>query len=149
MFSALRLGQFYLMPKSYCIVCLKALSWGHSFFSLYTTPLSKAIQNHPGISFQVYADDTQLYVHLTHKNVASALDKLSHCLEDVKKWLSTNKLKLNPDKTEFIVFGSKSQREKLNHSFPVNILGNFISPTDAVRNLVLLMSRILSDSEDI
>ena len=73
-------------------------------------------------------------MHLTHKNVALALDKLSHCLEDVKRWLSTNKLKLNPFKTEFIVFGSKSQHEKLNHSFPVNILGNLISPTDVVRN---------------
>ena len=41
-------------------------------------------------------------MHLTHKNVASALDKLSRCLEDVKRWLSTNKLKLNPDKTKFI-----------------------------------------------
>ena len=87
---------------------------GPIFFSIYTTPLCKVIRNHPGISFQFYADDTQLYVHLTHKNVASALDKLSHCLEDVKRRLSTNKLKLNPDKTEFIVFGSKSQREKLN-----------------------------------
>ena len=108
---------------------------GPILFSLYTTPLSKVIQNNLGINFQFYADDTQLYVHLTHKNAASALDKLSRCLEDVKRWLSTNKLKLNPDKTEFIVFGSKSQREKLNHSFPVNILGNFISPVDAVRNL--------------
>ena len=108
---------------------------GPILFSLYTTPLSKVIQNHPGISFQFYADDTQLYVHLTHKNVASALDKLSHCLEDVKRWPSTNRLKLNPDKTEFIVFGSKSQHEKLNQSFQVNILGNLISPIDAVRNL--------------
>ena len=33
------------------------------------------------------------------------------------------------------MFVSKSQREKLNHSFPVNILGNLISPRDAVRNL--------------
>ena len=108
---------------------------GPIFFSLYTTPLTKVIRNHPGISFHFYTDDTQLYVHLTHKNVASALDKLSHCLDDVKRWLSTNKLKLNPDKTEFIVFGSKSQREKLDHSFPVNILSNLISPVDAVRNL--------------
>ena len=108
---------------------------GPILFSLYTTPLSKVIQNHPGISFQFYADDTQLYVHLTHKNAASALDELSCCLEDVKRWLFTNKLKLNPDKTEFIVFGSMSQHEKLNHSFPVNILGNLISPVDALRNL--------------
>ena len=40
---------------------------GPILFSLYTTPLSKVIQNHPGISFQFYADDTQLYVHLTLK----------------------------------------------------------------------------------
>ena len=106
---------------------------GTILFSLYSTPLSRVIQNHPGISF--YADDTQLYVNLTHKNVASALDKLSCCLEDIKRWLSTNKLKLNPDKTEFIVFSTKSHREKLNLSFPVNILANLMSPVDAVRNL--------------
>ena len=89
------------------------------------------MQNHPGISFHFYADDTQLYMHLTHKNVA--LDKLSDYLDDVKGWLSTNKLKLNPDKTKFIVFGSRSQHEKLNHSFPVNIRCNLILPVDAVR----------------
>ena len=86
---------------------------GPILFSLYTTPLSKVIQNHPGLSFRFYADDTQLYVHLTRKNDASALNKLSHCHENVKRWLSTNKLKLNPDKTEFIVFCSKSQRKNL------------------------------------
>ena len=107
---------------------------------------NKVIQNHPGISSQFYADDTQLYVHLTHKNVALALDKLSRCLEDVKRWLSSNKLKLNPDKMEFIVFGSKSQPEKLNHSFPVNILGNLISPVDAVRNLGVLFDSDFSFS---
>ena len=85
---------------------------GPVLFSLYTTLLSKVIPNPPGISFQFYVNDIQLYVHLTHKDVASALNKLSHCLEDVKRWLSANKLKLNPDKTEFIVFGSKSQHKK-------------------------------------
>ena len=58
---------------------------GPILFSLYTTPWSNVIQYYPGISFQFYADNTQLYVHLTHKNVASALDKLSHCLEDIKR----------------------------------------------------------------
>ena len=104
-------------------------------FSLYTTPISKVIRNHPGIGFHFYADDTQLYVHFIHKNVARAFDRLKRCLEDVKKWFSANQLKRNPDKTEFIVFGSKIQHEKLNKSFPVNILGNFLSPVGAFRNL--------------
>ena len=37
---------------------------GPILFSLYTNPL--IIQNHPGISFCFYADDTQLYVHFTY-----------------------------------------------------------------------------------
>ena len=141
--------KFYLSDRVQCIKIGSILSdakkllygvpqgcvLGPILFSLYTTPLSKVIQNHPGISFHFNADDTKLYVHLTHKNAASALDKLSRCLEDVRRWLSTNKLKLNADKTEFIVFDSKSQSEKLNHSFPAYILGNLISPVDAVRNL--------------
>ena len=67
--------------------------------------------------------------------MSHAFDRLERCLGDVKKWLSANKLKLNPDKTEFIGFGSKIHREKLNKSFPVNILGNFLSPVGVVRNL--------------
>ena len=73
---------------------------GPILFSLYTTPLSKVIQNHPGICFHFYADDTQL----THKHATLAFERLKNCLDDVRKWLSVNKLKLNPDKTEFILF---------------------------------------------
>ena len=57
------------------------------------------------------------------------------CLDYIKKWFPANKFKLNPDKTEFIIFGSKIQHEKLNKSFPVNILGNFLSPVGVLRNL--------------
>ena len=49
---------------------------GSILFSLHTTtPLSKVIQNYPGIGFNFYADDKQLYVHLTHKNVAHAFER--------------------------------------------------------------------------
>ena len=48
------------------------------------------------------------------------------------------KLKLNPGKTEFIVFGSVDKYKWLKNSFPVNILENCLSPTDVVRNLGVL-----------
>ena len=52
--------------------------------------------------------------------------------------MSENKLKLNPDKTEFIDFGAKDRNKWLSDSFPVNILGNCLSPTDVVCNLGVL-----------
>ena len=49
--------------------------------------------------------------------------------------MSTSKIKLNPDKTEFIVFGSKRQRDNLKACFPIAILGSPICPAESVKNL--------------
>ena len=108
---------------------------GPLLFSLYTSPLSILIGKHKGVNFHFYADDTQLYVHLSHRNASAAFDKLNRCLQDVKEWMSATKLKLNSHKSEFILFGSKKQRERLNACFPIDILGNPLHPTKSVRNL--------------
>ena len=99
---------------------------GPLLFSLYTTPLSKIIRLHPHIKFHFYADDTQLYIHLSHKHASAALARLNACLLGVQRWMSLSKLKLNPEKMEFIVFGSKSQRQKISSYFPVSIFGSLI-----------------------
>ena len=122
---------------------------GPLLFSLYTTPLSKIIRLHPHIKFHFYADDTQLYIHLYHKNASSALAKLNACLRDVQEWMSLSKLKLNPEKTEFIVFGSKAQHQKISSHFPVSILGSLLHPVDSVRNLGVWFDADFSFSEHI
>ena len=66
--------------------------------SLYTTPGSKIIGLHPDVNFHFYANDTQLYVHLSHKNTSAALAKQNVCLQDVQRWMALGKLKLNPSK---------------------------------------------------
>ena len=122
---------------------------GPLLFSLYTTPLTKIIHLHPHIKFHFYADDTQLYIHLSHKNASAALARLNACLLDVQRWMSLSKLKLNPEKTEFIVFGSKSQRQKLSSYFPVSIFGSLIHPVDSVRNLGVWFDAEFSFSEHV
>ena len=122
---------------------------GPLLFSMYTTPLSAVIRRHKGVGFHFYADDTQLYVHLSHKNASSAFEKLNRCLHDVKEWMSMSKLKLNPDKTEFIIFGSKVQREKLLQHFPVDILGNPLHPAEFVKNLGVWFDSNLSLSKHV
>ena len=104
-------------------------------FSLYITPIGLVIGQHKGVMFHCYADDTQVYIHLSQQNSSAAFEKLNRCLDDIKVWMSASKLKLSPDKTEFIVFGSKSQREKLKGYFPSTILGSPLYPAEWVKNL--------------
>ena len=73
-------------------------------------------------------------MHLSNKNASAAFKKSNRCLDDVKEFMSTIKLKLNPDKTEFIIFGSK-RRDKLEAYFPIDILGSPLCPVDSVKNL--------------
>ena len=63
--------------------------------------------------------------------------------------LAANKLKLNPDKTEFDVFGSKLQQAKLATFFPFNMLGNSLKPADVVRNLDVWFSADLTFSKHV
>ena len=58
---------------------------GPLLFSLYTSPFSTLIGKHKGVNFHFYAEDTQLYVHLSHMNASAAFDKLNRCLQDVKE----------------------------------------------------------------
>ena len=106
---------------------------GPVLFSLYTTPLSLIIGKQKGIKFHFYADDSQVYLHFSQKNVSAAFEQFNRCLNDVKEWMSTSKLKLNPDKTEFIILGSKRQRDKLKACFPIDILGGPLCPVDSVK----------------
>ena len=46
-----------------------------------------------------------------------------------------SKLKLNPDKTEFILIGTESQRDKFRKYFPTKLLDQDVAPTDSARNL--------------
>ena len=61
--------------------------------------------------------------------------------------MSLSKLKLNPEKTEFIVSGSKAQRQKISSHFPVSILGSLLHPVDSVRNLGVWFDAEFSFSE--
>ena len=112
-------------------------------------PLSKIISLHPDIKFHFYADDTQLYIHLSHKNASAALAKLNACFQDVQRWMSLSKLKLHPEKTEFIVFGSKVLRQKISPHFPVSILGSLLHPVDFVKNLGVWFDAEFSFSENV
>ena len=60
---------------------------------------------------------------------------VQQCLQDVSDWMIASKLKLIPDKTEFILIDNKSQRDKFKNYYPTKLLDQDVIPTDSARNL--------------
>jgi len=54
----------------------------------------------------LFADDTTLTIHGSPHDINNLLLKVSQCMEEVLKWMDTNNLELNLNKTQMIVVGS-------------------------------------------
>ena len=52
----------------------------------------------------MFADDTKLYNAAPHSSTDSLFCSTQNCVSDVKKWTIHNKLQLNEDKTEALLF---------------------------------------------
>ena len=86
---------------------------GPELFKDYASPLASLIQSFD-VLFHGYADDTQMYITFAPgPDEAIALDKMQRCIAAVKAWMAQNYLKLNDDKTEFMVIGSPSNLKKV------------------------------------
>ena len=96
----------YLTFTNFCFV-FPRFFLGPLLFSFHTKLLSLVIGKCKGVKFHFYADGTQVYVHLSQKNTSAAFKQLNRCLDHVKEWMSTCKLK--PDKAEFTLFDSKGR----------------------------------------
>ena len=62
-----------------------------------------------------------MYVSFSLGDTAAALNGLQSCLVSVQSWTSLNKLKLNPDETEFFLIGDEWQRRKYHSMFPIEL----------------------------
>ena len=132
---SVKVGSTLSHPVTLQYGVLQGSVLGPILFSIYTNPISSIIQSHRSINYHFYANDTQLYISLSRANFSHCIQTLQNCLNDIQNFMFTNKLKLNPDKTEFILIGSKNTRKQLLSHFPINILGNQVSPAQSVKNL--------------
>ena len=119
---------------------------GLLLFSLYTSPISQ-IFTKASISYHLYADDTQIYISFPPNQSYDSLSLLS-TLDEVYAWLTSNRLSVNPSKTEFLIIGNPQQRNKIQSSSIV-FCGNIISPSSSARNLGVTFDSSLSLTKQI
>ena len=79
----------------------------NTFDTLYRVPLGDIIRKH-GLHFHLYADNCQIYVSFKPgpNEKSASLLKMETRAKEIYGWMACtcNKLKLNRDKTEFLVF---------------------------------------------
>ena len=138
----LHLSQIFL------VVYLKVPSLAH-FFSLFIQLLLALSSRRTQTSTTFYADDTQLYISFTPSNSTSSLEMLSNTFSDILSWMNSNKLLLNPSKTEFLLIGTKQQRLKFSQLTTLSLGNDIIPVSSSARNLGFIFDSDMSFTDQI
>ncbi|KAI5631510.1 reverse transcriptase (RNA-dependent DNA polymerase) domain-containing protein [Phthorimaea operculella] len=120
----------------YCLCLVGCLSiLGPILFVTYCADIVSCIEN---CSHHLYADALQLYISAKPQNTSAAVKLLNEDLDRITDWSNANSLVLNPDKSKYIVSGSKKQIKDIKSYSPyVTISGVQIERVDEARNLGL------------
>ena len=106
---------------------------GPILFIAYSAEVIGIVEQH-AFNVHAFADDLQVYGHAAQHEAVVLATRMSACIENVKTWMSSNRLRLNHSKTELIWLGSS---RRLHHcsSTGMRVSGVDLQPVDCVRDL--------------
>ena len=110
---------------------------GPILFILYTKDINFIAEKH-GFNIHMYADDSQLYIEFNplFQDINDVEEKIILCLQEIKDWMLSNKLKLNPEKTEVLTVQSRNNHHTWSlESLDLNNSGDSIEPSAVVKSL--------------
>ena len=90
---------------------------GPLLYTLSTTLLLFVISKYPGIRNHLHADDTQIYL-LFSPELTAVFSLIESCIRNIFLWMVANKLSVNPNKAEYLLFNPKNFS---NPNYSINI----------------------------
>src|ERR1043165_4904904 len=81
---------------------------GPLLYILYTSDVSSLLLS-CGLLHQLYADDIQAYVHCRAVDAVTSVGLMCSAIDVLSDWMASNRLLLNPSKTQFIWLGGRRQ----------------------------------------
>ena len=105
---------------------------GPLIFCTYLLPLGSILQHHKP-DYHIYADATQVYCSTDLLNPQDDLKRITACVSDIRTWMIQNKLKINDDKTEFLILHSSYKEFTANLNFEIG--QTLVKPSDTCCNL--------------
>jgi len=126
------------------LVCgvLQGSELGPILFVLYIVDLIQLVESHR-LSPHLYADDVQVSGSCSPAAVDAFSTKISDCADDIADWERSNRLMLNPDKSEAI-WCTTSRRQHQLPTATIPIVGVPITPARSVRDLGIYIDADLS-----
>ena len=117
---------------------------GPILYCLYTRCIGDIITRY-GLQYHCYADGIQIYVTIEpDSTLAAAKCELGQCTNNISLWLQKNKLKLNKEKTEAILFRNKYQHAAVSADVFLTIAGHRVTARSSVRDLGVVLDNTLS-----
>jgi len=117
---------------------------GPLLFVLYTADLGRIADAHD-VNAHFYADDSQLYVSAKPQHTDNVSDRLQRCMEAIGQWMGSNRLKLNPVKTDLLWCATRRRQHQLNRN-SLMFGGATIQPSSTVRDLGVVLDSEMSFS---
>ena len=120
---------------------------GPLLFLLYTADIG-SIASKYNINSHSFADNTQLYLSGDPSEAPFLRSSIVACINEITEWCATNKLKLNPSKTEFLWSATARRQDQLDHT-SIRLSDGEIRPSKVVRDLGVLIDSQLSFSQHV
>lgn len=110
---------------------------GPLLFILYVADVINCIRN---CRYHLYADDLQLYLSCKPSDISAAVESINEDLERICQWSKLNSLSLNPNKSKYVILGSRQQVSSMVSMEPrIIVHGEAIAGVREARNLGLIL----------